>query len=764
MSVAVDLPRPARSLSTPLEHALAYAARGWKIIPCEPRGKRPLTPHGKDDASSEPAVIRTWWQRWPDANIGCAMGSASGLFAVDTDPRNGGQPHFEALHDATGIWPVTFTNMTGGGGTHHLFALPANISVPSRKLADGLDLISDGKYIILPPSIHPSGRAYQWNFDADPFDGGVLAHPTAELLMRVRQAPMLSAPAHALLTPPRVQEIRSALAYISADDRDQWLHVGMALHSEAPNDQGGGLWTEWAQTSEKFNAPDQARVWRSFKGSANALTIASLFSRAYAAGWPGAPALEAPVALIRPAPARAPSAAPADLLSIPGTLNDLVRYDLMTAPRPNPQLAVQGALAFGAAVLARRFVTDSRNHSSLFLLSIAAAGTGKEHSKRTVERMLMAADLSSLLGGAGYSSSTAVFGALQSAPAHLTVIDEYGRMLESGKRSMSEHKLTAVTALMEVYGRADGMMVPTRFSSRGLTLKERLEIEAARVYCPNITLLALSSPAAFYESLNDRSVGDGFLPRFVVVESDTKRALTQDPIHAEPPDTVAAWAQHLRARSLPPGNIAAARADLAEAEPHLVVIPFSKAARGHFRELEQQILERQEELEQEGFAELFGRSRENAMRLALIVAMSVDPDAREVGIAAARWASVYVLHYAERMLAVVRERITGSEFGLWTAEARRLISGAGEKGMTARELCKYSRKLRDLTDRQFNEVTSAIVRAGHSTFVRIDSPSARGGKARQAWVVSELVEAIADNADTTPTALSAIVPAKGSTT
>src|SRR5260370_35369360 len=70
------------------EAALAYARVGLPVFPL--RGKLPLVPHGLDDASVDAAVIKRWWRRWPDANIGIPTGPPSGWVALDIDPRHGG--------------------------------------------------------------------------------------------------------------------------------------------------------------------------------------------------------------------------------------------------------------------------------------------------------------------------------------------------------------------------------------------------------------------------------------------------------------------------------------------------------------------------------------------------------------------------------------------------------------------------------------------------------------------------------------------------
>src|SRR5690349_17712054 len=66
-----------------LKAALEYAARGIPVFPCRRETKRPRTPHGFLDATTETAVIERWWRRWPDAMIGMPTGPASGIAVLD---------------------------------------------------------------------------------------------------------------------------------------------------------------------------------------------------------------------------------------------------------------------------------------------------------------------------------------------------------------------------------------------------------------------------------------------------------------------------------------------------------------------------------------------------------------------------------------------------------------------------------------------------------------------------------------------------------
>jgi putative DNA primase/helicase len=88
-------------------------------------------------------------------------GAASERIAVDIDPRNGGDESMDELVIEHGRLPDTAEQITGGGGRHIIFQDPG---VPMPKaLAPGIDLKWDGGYIVLAPSLHPSGRRYEWD-------------------------------------------------------------------------------------------------------------------------------------------------------------------------------------------------------------------------------------------------------------------------------------------------------------------------------------------------------------------------------------------------------------------------------------------------------------------------------------------------------------------------------------------------------------------------------------------------------------------------
>jgi Bifunctional DNA primase/polymerase, N-terminal len=91
---------------------------------CNSVGKHPRTNNGVHDASTDEAKIHHWWETWNSANIAIALGKVAGFFALDVDPRNGGDETLAALGRKHGRLPKTRTAETGGGGTHLLFKYP----------------------------------------------------------------------------------------------------------------------------------------------------------------------------------------------------------------------------------------------------------------------------------------------------------------------------------------------------------------------------------------------------------------------------------------------------------------------------------------------------------------------------------------------------------------------------------------------------------------------------------------------------------------
>lgn len=207
----VDAP-PSNDL---LAAALAYAAKGWRVIhvhtpqpdggcsclgePCESPGKHPRVHRWPEQATTDPAMLARIWTCWPDANVGLVLGD--GLIDIECDPRHGGDESMRLLEQRLGGLPDTVTWISGGGGEHRLFRVPLDARIPSNanigrdilgvppKGVTGVDVRSQGGFAVAPPSRHESGNCYRFgNLHPDAIDVADLPSSWLEYLNRPSRA------------------------------------------------------------------------------------------------------------------------------------------------------------------------------------------------------------------------------------------------------------------------------------------------------------------------------------------------------------------------------------------------------------------------------------------------------------------------------------------------------------------------------------------------------------------------------------------------
>ena len=156
-------------MSIYLETALEYLQKKWPVFPVMPKGKAPLgalVPQGFQDATTDEAQVRAWWERQPDANIGLPTGAATGFDVLDIDAHSGGGETLEDWYTLHGRLPHTVESQTGGGGRHIFFHHYDGVKSSVKKIAPGIDVRGEGGYIVAPPSMHESGRRYEWELSS----------------------------------------------------------------------------------------------------------------------------------------------------------------------------------------------------------------------------------------------------------------------------------------------------------------------------------------------------------------------------------------------------------------------------------------------------------------------------------------------------------------------------------------------------------------------------------------------------------------------
>ena len=153
-----------------LEKALAYQKIGWSVIPIKPETKIPhVRWKTKQKKRATEAEIKSWYTKWPKANVGIVTGSVSGVVVLDFDSLKALDKFSYSVCSIDG----TIIQSTGRG-KQVFYRYPnsgAHIKSVGGILKD-VDIRADGGITVLPPSVHKSGNRYHWD-NIDPTEHGL---------------------------------------------------------------------------------------------------------------------------------------------------------------------------------------------------------------------------------------------------------------------------------------------------------------------------------------------------------------------------------------------------------------------------------------------------------------------------------------------------------------------------------------------------------------------------------------------------------------
>ncbi len=139
-----------------LSAALEYAALGWSIIPIAARSKTPAVKWKPFQTKcADERSIHEWFDLRDDLGLAVVLGSVSGgLTCRDFDDLAAYATWAAQNPELAKTLPTAKT----ARGYHVYFLSALN---HTERFADG-ELRSQGAYVVLPPSHHPSGVQYRW--------------------------------------------------------------------------------------------------------------------------------------------------------------------------------------------------------------------------------------------------------------------------------------------------------------------------------------------------------------------------------------------------------------------------------------------------------------------------------------------------------------------------------------------------------------------------------------------------------------------------
>jgi len=141
------------------EWAKFYASKGFSVIPVKPRSKEPSIKWKQyQEALPSPQELDEWFKGKAAEDMGIALIlGLSNLLAIDIDKPE--------------LWPLFFnespeelaerTWVSQPSKGYHVF-FKYKGKTENIELKGVVELKAKGRYIVAPPSLHPSGVAYHW--------------------------------------------------------------------------------------------------------------------------------------------------------------------------------------------------------------------------------------------------------------------------------------------------------------------------------------------------------------------------------------------------------------------------------------------------------------------------------------------------------------------------------------------------------------------------------------------------------------------------
>jgi phage/plasmid primase-like uncharacterized protein len=387
-----------------------------------------------------------------------------------------------------------------------------------------------------------------------------------------------------------------------------------------------------------------------------------------------------------------------------GFLRDVYDYYNATSGNDQKGFAVQTAIALASVILGRRFQTDNGNFTSLYLLNIGKSSTGKEHSKTVIHKILKAANQVHLMGGSGYTSEGAVVSATLDKPKHISICDEFGRNLQAARNSGDANFAGANSKLMEAIGACHSILRPKNYSTMGVAKDKAGELRRA-IENPAITILAMSTPSTFFESIDHKAIMDGFIGRFIIHVSDAKREIRRRVQSIDVPESILSWIATAMERSK-----SDVQPDVATEEPPCETLQITQEAWEAYTEAATYFINQANALEELKMDDVNNRAHEFVLRLALISALSRDINSKTVEVDDVRWSFDYIRSAMDRVLMEFKQSVSGSEFEGKKKDALITLRRYATKGLSLKDMNKRQ-PFAKWTPKERKEVLDALEEA-----------------------------------------------------
>ena len=366
---------------------------------------------------------------------------------------------------------------------------------------------------------------------------------------------------------------------------------------------------------------------------------------------------------------------PLDLQHPGGFVEEYMNFVNETAVCEQPLFALASALSLAGTLYGQHVQTEDGQRTNVFCMTVGYTSCGKGHPLTMLARTLDECGATHLRLGQ-VTSDSAIEWALKQQSRFCFLIDEAGHYFsgvsDPNAASSSQHAIKP--ALLELWSCAGGSWKgKQRVPRDGKTVQPPIVVKN-----PHLCLYATTQPQILFESMSRNDLRDGWLPRNLFFISRTRPKPVTKPIVTIPNGIrleVLKWKN-------PPET--------------LTTVPTTPEAAAVFAAFTDEIYAKMMQADKTGDETnyLYGKARENAGRVALILAVSRRGTDAVVEEGDAVYATTLVRYLIGEVIRVVRENVSESLDEKAKKRILQIVAQVGSKGILKGELTRKTQFIR----------------------------------------------------------------------
>ncbi len=498
------------------EECLSYLSRGYSVIP--DKNKRPLVKNWTQYCDRQPSTeeVQGWCTQFPDAGIALCLGKQSGVIALDFDETDP-----EIIKIIEPLLPKSPVERFGSKGFVRLFQYSGehtqNVYIKDSTTKSGkrivLEVLSHGKKVTLPKSIHPdTNKPYVWTqgdlktIDVKrlpKFPPMLISHLQSKLqilettsyetndkITEGRNISLTNYVAKLIMKPHTINEVIDKLV-----DFDKKNHEIALFSDKTENKVDNANYNAMMFYTSHIKYVNKKRIREGkelelpiFNSETNILTNLTAIK----------PVLDE-VAFPKPH----------------GVLGKIYQHILGNSYIEQPVFALSAAMALIGTLASRKFEFQNAT-PNLFLLNIGDSGSGKDSCQQVIKNMLFEIKAGQkLLGATSYPSEASIIQNLDASPVRLDIIDEASTFLSAATKGGNSYAFGIGDTLCELYSCSNGF-----YPGKSLASSPH---KIGAVHRPHINLLCSTTPYGLRESISISSLEKGLFARFLVFFGDNNK-------------------------------------------------------------------------------------------------------------------------------------------------------------------------------------------------------------------------------------------------